>query len=400
VLIRDAEVGGRRVDVRVGDQVEAIGALTPSAGEDIVDAAGGALLPGLHDHHVHILSLAASLVSVRLEDVATAPVGDDGWVRVVGWDGSVDLDRERLDGLRMDTPVRVQHRSGQLWVVNTAGLAGLGLDPGSDGRLYRQDARLRCRLPAVMPDVARVGRLLAGFGVTGVTDATVSNGPVEAALIATLTQRVVVMNVTAGAPRKLVLAEADLPALADFAAAVAAAHAAGRPAAVHAVTRAELVLALAVVAAGDRVEHAGVCPPELAVMLVERGVTVVTQPHFPVERAAQYTADVDVDDQPWLYPCALLVAHGVPLGAGTDAPFADPDPWKVIAAAIARGLPPARALALFLTPADTPGGAVRRVAAGVPADLCLLHVGLRDALAAPSAALVRATWVAGVLLER
>ena len=37
-------------------------------------------------------------------------------------------------------------------------------------------------------------------------------------------------------------------------------------------------------------------------------------------------------------------------------------------------LTPERALALFTTPADAPGGEPRRIAAGEPADLCLLKL--------------------------
>jgi hypothetical protein len=55
----------------------------------------------------------------------------------------------------------------------------------------------------------------------------------------------------------------------------------------------------------------------------------------------------------------------------------------------------ARALALFLGDADAPGAGVRRIVVGARADLCLLDRPLADALAAPSADLVRETWVAG-----
>ncbi len=399
MLIRDAEVEGRRVDVRIGERVEQIGSLVAGPAEEVLDAAGGALLPGLHDHHIHVLSLAASLDSVHLGELATAAPRHDGWIRVIGWDGKMTLDRARLDELRGDVPVRVQHRSGQLWVFNTAALRALDLDVKGDGRVYRHDGLLRERMPARTPDLDRVGRLLARFGITGATDATVSNGAAEAELLAGLPQRLVVMSVTDGAPCKVVLHEPELPSLSDLEDSVAAARRAGRPVAVHAVTRAELALALAVLESGDRVEHAGVCPPEMAAMLAARDVTVVTQPHFPVERAEQYASEVDPGDRPWLYPCTLFVEKGVPLGAGTDAPFGDPDPWKAIAAAIDRGLSPSRALDLFLTPPEAPGGIPRRVAENMPADLCLLDTGLAGALAAPSSSLVRATWVGGSRLE-
>jgi predicted amidohydrolase YtcJ len=99
----------------------------------------------------------------------------------------------------------------------------------------------------------------------------------------------------------------------------------------------------------------------------------------------------------------------VPLAGGSDAPFGAPDPWRAMAAAVARrsasgavldageALTPEEALALFTTPAATPGGVPRRVAVGDDADLCLLDRPWRDAREALSSASVAATWCAGRL---
>ena len=64
LLIRAAEVEGVRVDVRVaGGRVVALGAgLAGRPGEVVIEAAGGALLPGLHDHHLHLLAWAAARI--------------------------------------------------------------------------------------------------------------------------------------------------------------------------------------------------------------------------------------------------------------------------------------------------------------------------------------------------
>ena len=53
------------------------------------------------------------------------PVGADGWVRAVGYHEAVagPLDRAALDEVSPPVPVRVQHRSGVLWTLNSAGLA-------------------------------------------------------------------------------------------------------------------------------------------------------------------------------------------------------------------------------------------------------------------------------------
>ena len=149
---------GPVTDVRItGDRIaERAPGLRAARGEDEIDAAGGALLPGLHDHHVHLRALAAARVSVesgpphvrtagelatRLRTAdASAPPG--GWLRCVGYHESVAgrLDRWALDRMLAGRPVRVQHRTGVLWVVNSAAVALLGLDA--------------CDLPGVERDAA------------------------------------------------------------------------------------------------------------------------------------------------------------------------------------------------------------------------------------------------------
>jgi predicted amidohydrolase YtcJ len=158
---------------------------------------------------------------------------------------------------------------------------------------------------------------------------------------------------------------------------------------------------------GDRVEHGAVVPPDLAARVAELGLTVVTQPGFVAERGDRYLAEVDADDLPHLYPCAGLLRRGIPVGGSTDAPFGPADPWVAVAAAVERRtaagltlgpderLEPERALGLFLTPPEDPGGSPRRIVAGSRADLCLLDVPLREALLAPSSSHVALTVIGG-----
>jgi predicted amidohydrolase YtcJ len=465
VLITRAEVAGHAfLDVRLeGGRIAAMGRdLAPAPGEECLDAAGGALLPGLHDHHLHLFALAAADASVRCGPPAVAdraalahalrtasPVA--GWIRGIGYHETVagDLDRRALDALAPDCPVRVQHRSGALWVVNSAGVAQLGLDAGSDargvergadgratGKLYRLDAWLRERLGAAQssaetPDLGEVSRRLASFGVTGITDATHSNAEAElAAFVAALErgelhQRLVVMGSEdlpapehPGAERgalKLVLAEHDLPPFDELESSIARAHAQDRSVAVHCVTLAELVLATAAFAAaggrtGDRIEHASVAPPAVLERLAELPLTVVTQPHFIRERGDAYAVEVEPGDRLWLYRCRGFLEAGVPLGGGTDAPFGDPDPWRAMRAAVERRteqglvlgpdetLEPERALGLFTSPAEAPGAAPRRVGIGAAADLCLLDAPWQVARRELSSRRVRATLRQGSLI--
>lgn len=452
VLFRDVEVEGRRSDVLVaGGVVTAVrptGRTTAWAGsvDAVVHGGGGALLPGLHDHHLHLLSLAAELSSVRcgppdvrdageLADALTVadralPAGR--WLRATGYHESVRgrLDRHVLDVLVPGRPVRVQHRSGALWMLNTAALrllkerlpAGDDTERGPDGEptglLWRSDHVLR-GLGDDPPDLAEVGRLLTAYGLTGVTDATPDLEPgavdllVSAVASGDLRARVLLLGAAAppggrfaAGPLKLLLRDHDLPSFDWLADRVAASHDAGRPVAVHVLTRHSLLLTLAVLEQvgsleGDRLEHAAVVPPEVRGRLAGLGVRVVTQPGFLRLRGEQYAEDVEPDDLPLLYPFASLVTAGVRTTASSDAPYGPLDPWRTIADAAARAtergrvlgpderVTTATALSGYLSASDDPGGPSRKVRPGVPADLCLLAEPLHDALRHPHAGLVR-----------
>ena len=408
--------GDGGVDVRIGDgRIVEVGARLERRREDeVVDAGGGAIIPGLHDHHVHLRAMAAAVGSVPVgglrQAAADAPPGR--WLRAVGYHESIagPLDRRRLDGIVTDRPVRVQHRSGGLWILNSRGLDLVGAatadEPGIErdehgaptGRLWRLDRWLAERLPPAPLDLAAVSRQAASQGVVGFTDADPHRRQADVDLLAAaaVAQRVTLMS-SAGldlpdgfdpGPRKILLDDDTLHLL-DL-----LTPDRDGPVAVHCVTRLQLVATLAALAdagarPGDRIEHAGVVPVELRAELRRLGVTVVTQPNFVAERGDEYLTDVDPDDVPLLYPCATLQAAGVAVAAGTDAPFGDADPWAAMRAAVQRRtrsgqvlgagerVGPATALDLFLGSADAPARP-RRVEPGAPADLCVLDRPLRD----------------------
>jgi predicted amidohydrolase YtcJ len=401
-----------------GRHVVAVGTGLAAAGSvEEFDVAGGEVLPGLHDHHLHLLAMAAARQSVDVRDVAS-PEGFDAAVRqrgdrnrIVGYHEHHcgPLDRARLDRLTGGVPVRVQHATGAAWFVD--GAWTYGPNPATD---------------ATPPDIAAVGRELLGYGVTGVTDATpfTDHAAVQLLADAGLPQRVVVtggleLPTDDGLPRgpvKLVIADHDVPDLDGLAAAIASAHERDRPVAVHCVTAPALALLLAAwdlvgVRPGDRVEHGAVVPPTAVSRLAELGVTVVTQPNFVAERGDRYRAEVDDVDQPDLWRCGSLRAAGVPVAAGTDAPFGRADPWAAMTAAVDRrtsagdalgpdeAVTPEVALDLFLGPLDDPGEPPRRVATGAPADLCVLDRPWADARSDLAAVEVRATVAGGRLKE-
>jgi predicted amidohydrolase YtcJ len=208
----------------------------------------------------------------------------------------------------------------------------------------------------------------------------------------------------------------DLPGLDELATSIAAAHHRGRPVAVHAVTRAALLLALAAwdeagPHAGDRLEHGAVVPPGQAARLAALGITVVTQPAFVRDRGDDYLVEVEADDVAHLWPCRSLADAGVGIGGSSDAPFGHPDPWRAMSAATTRrtlggrmlGLEerigPEAALRLYLAPLDDPGGPPRTLQPGGDADLVLLGVPLVEALANPCADVVVTTVCQGRLRQ-
>ena len=420
MLIANAEIDGVpgcAVRCRDGLIEEVDRGLQRRPDEPTINAKGGALLPGLHDHHIHLLALAAASRSVRCgpPEVRTreqlqhalrnAP--GDGWIRGVGYHESVAgmLDRKALDRMEATRPTRIQHRSGKMWFLNSAAIQELRVE-SSDGRLFRADTHLHEaheRLAAnaeMRTAVEETSRRLASFGVTGLTETTPHNDPNTLAFYRSLNlhQRLNCMGdeSLAEGSLKIMLDDAQLPTYEALRTRIANAHERGRSVAVHCVTRTELVFALAVLGdagtmRGDRIEHASVAD-DAALDLFKRvrgepdHLTVVTQPNFVAERGDRYLRDVPPADHPNLYRCRAFLNADILLGGGTDAPFGGADPWAAMHAAVhrrtasdevlgeAETLTPEQALALFTTPLDAPGGKPRRIALGAAADFCLLKL--------------------------
>ena len=467
-VILNAEVEGQLLSVVLADGViveisrETDDPLRVDADVDeIIDASGGALIPGLHDHHVHLLAMAARRSGLDVDRLDSPQAFDDAlrhatrdageqWVRVGGFDehrhGS--LDRTRLDVLVGTTKVRVQHRSGLAWTLSSAGLdavldhdlpEGVERDESGQpsGRLLRLDAWLADQIGVDAPPFGSMGLELAAVGLTGVTDATpnLGIGRMEllrtAALEGSLPQRIVLLGVedsdllsaANGAdgwaevgPAKVVIDEMiglDPDALAEV---IAAHHRRGRSVAIHAVSRAETVttvtaFAIAGTRKGDRLEHGSVLPRDLDPILADGGVTVVVQPRLVHERGDHYLDAVDADDLHVLHRAASLLESGIAVAVGSDAPVTSIDPWATIDVAAhrltrsghrlseAERVDARTALGWYLTDPLDPGGPERRVRLGARADLCLLDAPLAEVLASPHSGHVRMTWLGGRLMH-
>ncbi|MCU4185308.1 amidohydrolase family protein [Acidiferrimicrobium sp. IK] len=454
LVVTGGRVGGRAAEVHVrGELIAAVTFGPPQAGSrerraQVVDVEGATLLPGLHDHHVHLRACVAAAGSVQagppaVEDaagmadaLAAAPAGPGGWVRAVGYHQSVagNLDRVSLDQLLASRPVRVQHRSGALWVLNSSGLraiglldldyenadnelAGVGGIPAGverdaaghpTGRLWRLDGWLRERLPDPAPGgdagLSALSSAAATRGVTGWTDATPDRDDLEiealidAAARGVIGQRLHLMAPLATAlnadpaasgsigPVKVLLDDDRLPAIDDLAASISAAHRKRRRVAVHCVTRVQAVVALAAFEEagaldGDRIEHGAVLAADQLAQLRRTGLTVVTQPGFVAARGDRYLLDVDRADRADLWRLGSLLTAGVRVAASSDAPLGPWDPWDGVEAATSRRsasgalLGPTEAIGWKAAVGLWSGHAAspwkpRRVAAGQPSDLC------------------------------
>lgn len=467
LLIRGAELSrGTIADLRVTrDRVAEIGVNLPSApAEECINAQGAVLLRGLSDHHLHLFATAAARQSLHCgppdirneaelrEALLQAGAQGDGAIRGIGFHDSVcqQLDRAWLDAVCPDRPVRIQHRSGMLWIFNSCALNQIVVSPHEDypegierwhdgswsGRFFNLDDWLRRHSNRWWPCLRRLSLELARQGITAVTDAGVSNGAAEWEALANavasgeLLQRVQVMGgeqltdlppaahgrLRRG-PLKLYLREVALPDYAALVERIRACHERGRTIASHCVTRTELTFLLAALAdagplPGDRIEHAAIADGHALETMARLGVTVVTQPHFIAERGSQYLQDVDVEDIPLLYRGAAFLNQGIALAAGSDAPYGAISPWRSMQAAIDRRtvcdnvigagecLQASEALELFGGTLEQPGGSLGAPKVGDPADLCLLDRPWSQVQRAPGEVEVMLTVCNGSIVHR
>jgi predicted amidohydrolase YtcJ len=117
---------------------------------------GRTVLPGLIDSHIHLLSLAANRLKLRLDDArsleqAVAAVRtwaegrpDDEWIAGRGWDHHVWADpvlptRHDLDRVVGDRPVYLTRKDGHSAWVNSAALARVRVPDDASAELLPRD---------------------------------------------------------------------------------------------------------------------------------------------------------------------------------------------------------------------------------------------------------------------
>ncbi|MFN8559101.1 MAG: amidohydrolase family protein [Dehalococcoidia bacterium] len=451
--------------VAVGSNAAARAAAPADA--TIIDGTGTTIVPGFIDPHVHLAALAAALgavdcstarsveaiVATLREAAATTPPG--AWIRAAGYDErrlveSRHPTRWDLDRATTRHPVRLLHRSGHALVLNSRAMALAGITiasaepPGgvierrlSDGEPTGLLLEMNDALSGAVPPLPRAGlvagmrgasALLLQHGVTAVQDMTHTNDATAAAFLASLAAesgfapRLLPPATAAdggGALVKVMVRETGdrpHPDAEALAALIRARSRTGQRLAVHAVERRTVT---AVVEAYERagvgraglrhrIEHAGICPPDLARRSAALGLVVVSNPVFLWERGDVYRRTVAERDLPHLYAVGDLVDAGVTVAAASDAPVARAGPLAGLAAAVSRrsatgaalpsaGLAADQALDLYTTAAAVAAGVADTygaLRAGRPADLVVLRgePGSPDAVAEMTIICGRICW--------
>ncbi|WP_150957052.1 amidohydrolase [Microbacterium testaceum] len=154
----------------------------------VVDGEGGWLLPGLWDHHVHVLQWALAADRVPLGEVASAHDAADIMALAPETDGR-RVGSGFRDGLWPDTPsldlldattggvptYLINADVHSVW-MNTAAFRREGFEPAASGMLVEEDAfEISRRLNAVAPEVAdaaveRMANAAAARGLVGLVD--------------------------------------------------------------------------------------------------------------------------------------------------------------------------------------------------------------------------------------
>src|SRR5208282_5321993 len=149
----------------VGDRIRAVGSEDDirtwiGPGTRVLDAHGGAVLPGFNDSHVHFVDGSSLLSQVHLADVTTREeftrrvaayakgLQKGQWVLGGNWDhekfpGATMPTREWIDAVTPENPVWLDRYDGHMGLANSAALKLAGVDrntPDPPGGTILHDA--------------------------------------------------------------------------------------------------------------------------------------------------------------------------------------------------------------------------------------------------------------------
>jgi predicted amidohydrolase YtcJ len=386
----------------------------------LIDCRDVVILPGFIDAHLHAQAYARTFRGIDCRPPMVRSLADlqavlqqhshrllaGQWLVGYGYDEFELAERRHptrwdLDVVTPNHPVRLAHRSYHAWVLNSLGLAQLGIRRGfaapaggfvecdaasgePTGLLVDMDAYVRQHLPPRMtPGQLRSGlrqgsQTLLSAGVTTIQDASVTNdlevyeafrtwiadGDIRLRVMllmgASSLPEVIAAGLKAGEGTpflrvqgvKIRLDEASgtlYPPPEMVNAQVWSAHHRGFPVAIHAVELPALVSALHAIRLAQarlpnadlchRIEHGALCPEVCLDEIADLHVAIVTQPAFLWYHGRRYVSEIDAAQQPWLYRIKSLLDRGVLVAASSDAPVVPPLPLEGVHAAVTRQTP-------------------------------------------------------------
>jgi len=364
----------------------------------LLDCQGGLVIPGFNDAHCHPVAHAATLRHVDCSPARVASIaavqaalreysGTGQWVRAGGCDGAALAEgrlptRRDLDDAVSDRPVILVEHSGQCCVLNTMAITTCGLTDavGSDGIVPGNDERLTRALPPLTAEELEAGlrqasRLYLEQGITSLHDTSWSNGHRHWLALrhfkqnGILAPRVTMLagigaleeftgrGLKTGAgdahlrlgAMKIALDESTAsphPPQEDWDTAALRAHLAGFQLSFHVPDLTLLQRALRSLAmvrelsltecVRPRFEHCPVCPPALLPDIAEAGAVLVMQPNLLFTTGPRYLRHLDQDQLSWISPIRSILAAGIGVAFGSDAPLTPSAPFPAMATAVTR----------------------------------------------------------------
>jgi predicted amidohydrolase YtcJ len=382
----------------------------------VIDCQGATILPGFHDAHCHPVGFAEAMANSDMSNptvhsipeiqniirkaAKSTPAGN--WIRARGY-SEFYLSEKRhpnrwdLDAATNIHPVKLTHRSGHVYVLNSLGLklAGISVDtpdpPGGiierdmdtgepNGLLYEMGSFLANVIPPMSSDEIARGMRLASqqfvsLGITSVQDASARNNVQRWETLkhwkssGIFKPRITMMigsealhlfqdsgfkpgsgddQINIGAVKIIVHRATGLitPTQDELNEKVMLAHQSGFQMAIHAME--EITVETALLALENalskfprknhrhRIEHCSICKPEMAKRLARLGTVVVTQPSFIYYNGERYLKTISADEIVHLYPMSTFIKAGLKVAAGSDCPVVPSNPLNGIYAAVSQ----------------------------------------------------------------
>ena len=383
----------------------------------VIDCKGKTILPGFIDAHIHFFAFAESLMTLNLEprhQIRSIPdiqariqrfsekLPRGTWIRGRGYNEFYLAEKRHptrwdLDRATTLHPIKLTHRSGNAYVLNSLALKLVGIsketpDPPEGlidrdmetgeptGVLYGMGDILAKAIPPLDRDQIKEGiklatRELCASGITSIHDASPRNDFNRYKSIKQfkednlLKPRITLIlgkdgfdeyrrdlfppegdeNQVSIRGVKIILHETTgqlSPPQTELNDMVLDIHRSGLQAVLHAIEGKTIEAACEAVEYAlqrsprpdhrHRIEHCSVCPPSLAKRIASLGITVVTQPSFIFYNGNRYLRTVPDSNLKHLYPVGTLMKNGVPVVGSSDCPIAPANPLIGIYAAVSR----------------------------------------------------------------